>query len=165
MVRQRISVAGTFCPDAYKIPVLVHASLRVHIGLAPNRKAQPMTASPLTLLFQRLADAPCALPSHICLRASISSSGDGLFLLSSHDYDHGPGHTLKLCIVNAETSRTIDIPDLDVFFSLADLFPDGKVLLVSSGDAPGDHRSFEGNSVIFDPATGHTTHFVLGVGI
>ena len=50
-------------------------------------------------------------------------------------------------------------------FPLADLFPDGKVLLVSSGDAPGDHRSFEGNSVIFDPATGHTTHFVLGVGI
>ena len=71
----------------------------------------------------------------------------------------------RLVGVRGERRFVTDLPMLDLTFPQADLFPNGKVLLVAARSQWRAQEDYDLNGVIYDPATGSMSRVLLGDGI
>lgn len=122
-----------------------------------------------TIHFQKLSDIPAPSDGYSLVTKSVANDGSLVFL-STGRADWGAvkernPKPFRLSLKRPDGSlQTIELPELDVTFSLVDIFPDGKLLIVGPRcDLRGKDDDL--NGVVFDPKSGMVSRIHLGDGI
>ena len=136
-----------------------------------------------TVRLQKLADLPVPSDGYLIVANSVADDESLLFLSIEQDgteavtetYSSGIGifpktrmqsaKRFRLSISKDGNLRSIELPELDVTFPLADIFPDGKILVVGPRCSWRSEKDYDLNGIIIDPETGHMSRILLGDGI
>ncbi len=138
------------------------------------------------LLLHKICVKPIASDGYMPVSESVAADGSLLFLFVEPDgaaaiaarTEQGIGifpvsrmdtpRRLRLVRVGAEGAagpQTIDLPPLDLTFPMADVFPDGRILIAGPRCSWRSETDFDRNGAVIDPKTGAVARLLLGDGI
>ncbi len=137
-----------------------------------------------SIRLQKIGDIPLPSDGYSLVTKSVASDGSLLFLsieptgtnAVTETYARGIGIFPKTRMKDAKRFRlsiarggaslqTIELPELDVTFPLVNIFPNGKILIVSPRCSWRGDEDYDLNGVIFDPKTAQAARILLGDGI
>lgn len=135
-----------------------------------------------SIQFQKMCAVP-VVPGFGLLRTGVANDGSLLFLFAeqaassflAETHKQGgavfprtrAGVPVRLCLVRmtSDTSKVIELPELDLTFPLVDVFPDGQILVVGPRCEWRGENDFDLNGAVIRPDGGQTTRILLGDGI
>lgn len=135
------------------------------------------------LKLKHITDVPDPGEGYSLVTTSISSTGAGLFLFvekeassAVHEQEKqgfgifpkakmASASVFRLVIYDGRQLKTVDIGKTDFTFPFVEIFPDGRVLLISARCQWRSENDFDLNGLIYDPKTKKRSAFLVGDGV
>lgn len=126
-------------------------------------------------ILDYITKIPDCGPKYSLVTTSITSKGTGLFLfILKSDTNRNNKRktptpklrtTFRLVIIKKDEHLSVDIENVNFDFTLVDVFPDGRILMVASRCEWRSRGDFDLNGLIYNPKTKERSYFLAGDGV